>query len=81
MSGTNGPVWLTTIRKETVAGQDCDIVTFDFVDTGATLSINLTLKEVLVNWAQIVTSSNGASKQLFVQDKNPDGSVPRWKSV
>ena len=81
MSGTNGPVWLTTIRKEPVNGQDCDIVTFDFVDTGATLSINLTLKEVLVNWAQLVPRANGSSDQVFLENKNPDGVVPRWKSV
>ena len=81
MSGTNGPVWLTTLRKQVVNGQECDIVTFEFVDTGATLSLNLTLKEVLVNWAQLVSSGPGASKQLFVQNANPDGSVPRWNPV
>ena len=90
MSGTNGPQWLTTTRSEDVVVPaasgpattvSCDIVTFDFVDVGATISINLSLREVVVNWNQIVSTGPGASKQVYVADVNPDGSRPRWSTA
>lgn len=81
MSGTNGPQWVTTNREQTVDGQKCEIVTFEFVDTGATLSINLTRHEVIINWPQLASSGAGSSNQLYLQELNPDGSAPKWRPV
>ena len=79
------PKWLTIAKREpspTTAGQVDDIVTMLFVDHGgATVSINLTQKEVIVSWGAITASGPGLSSQVFVNDANPDGTRPNWSAL